>query len=87
LAPVDRDGGVQRRKTYVQHRLTEQARDVFAWIENGAHLYVCGSLAMGKDVHTTLRESLMKLRRVSTDQAEEFLSELQREGRYARDVY
>ena len=72
------------RKTYVQHRLRECGRELYAWLENGAHLYVCGGIAMGKDVHAALREIVAAER---GDGADEYLDALQREGRYARDVY
>ena len=45
----------QADKVYVQDRLKEQAKDVFAWLERGAHLYICGDAnRMEKDVHQTL---------------------------------
>ncbi|HJR74422.1 MAG TPA: assimilatory sulfite reductase (NADPH) flavoprotein subunit [Luteimonas sp.] len=72
-------------KTYVQHRLREQGRELYAWFENGAHLYVCGGIAMGKDVHAALLDIVAAQR--GRDAAEEYLSALQQQGRYARDVY
>ena len=45
----------QRAKIYVQHRMWEARRDLFAWLQDGAHVYVCGDAkAMAKDVHATL---------------------------------
>lgn len=72
-------------KTYVQHRLREQGRALYAWLEGGAHLYVCGGIAMGKDVHAALLDIVAAER--GRDGAEEYLSALQQQGRYARDVY
>ena len=72
-------------KTYVQHRLREQGRALYAWLEGGAHLYVCGGIAMGKDVHAALLVIVAAER--GRDGAEEYLSALQQQGRYARDVY
>ena len=47
----------QAEKVYVQHRLKENAADVFAWLERGAHLYICGDAnRMAKDVHQALVE-------------------------------
>ncbi len=90
LGVVDAAGRVDAaipRKTYVQHRLGERAREVHAWLEGGAHLYVCGAIRMGKDVHAALRDIVSRERGVDAEAAEAYLSELQSTGRYARDVY
>jgi sulfite reductase (NADPH) flavoprotein alpha-component len=90
LGVVDTRGRIEAPaapRTYVQHRLGEQAADVHAWLERGAHLYVCGSIAMGKDVHAALRSIVASRRGLDADAAEAFLRELQQQGRYARDVY
>ena len=79
-----RDGG---ERVYVQHRLAEQGKAVFDWLQNGAHLYICGAVAMGKDVHRALQAVLAAHAGYSAEQAEEYLRELQQQGRYARDVY
>lgn len=79
-----RDGG---ERVYVHHRLAEQGKAVFDWLQNGAHLYVCGAVAMGKDVHRALQAVLAAHAGYSAEQAEEYLRELQQQGRYARDVY
>jgi sulfite reductase (NADPH) flavoprotein alpha-component len=91
-----RDGTLQRidlafsrdgkEKVYVQHRIRERARDLVDWIEGGAHLYVCGAIAMGKDVHEALVDVLAP-HAGGREAAVERLDALQREGRYARDVY
>ena len=44
----------QADKVYVQHRLRERGAELYDWLQNGAHLYVCGAIAMGKDVHAAL---------------------------------
>ncbi len=80
-----RDGG--ERRVYVQHRLAEQGKAVVEWLQNGAHLYVCGAIAMGKDVHRALLALLAAHAGHSAEQAEAYLRELQQQGRYARDVY
>ena len=79
-----RDGA---HKTYVQHRLRERARDLVDWIENGAHVYVCGATAMGRDVHAALAEALAAQLGLDEEAAGERLDALQREERYARDLY
>lgn len=73
-------------KVYVQHRIRERARELFDWIENGAHVYVCGAQAMGNDVHDALLE-VLALQPGGREAAVERLDALQREGRYARDLY
>ncbi|TWI01913.1 sulfite reductase (NADPH) flavoprotein alpha-component [Luteimonas cucumeris] len=75
------------RRTYVQQRLREQGRELYAWLEGGAHLYVCGAIAMGKDVHAALLDVIVEHGGRSIEDATEHLDVLQRQGRYARDVY
>lgn len=77
----------QAEKLYVQQRLREAGRDVHDWLRNGAHLYVCGAIAMGKDVHAALLDIVAAHNGGDLDAASDYLSSLQREGRYARDVY
>jgi sulfite reductase (NADPH) flavoprotein alpha-component len=74
-------------RVYVQQRLRDQGRDVYAWLDGGAHLYVCGAIAMGKSVHAALREIVIEHGGHDAEAADEYLSDLQRSGRYARDVY
>jgi sulfite reductase (NADPH) flavoprotein alpha-component len=76
-----------KKKTYVQHRLRERGRDVYDWLRNGAHVYVCGAIAMGKDVHAALIDVIAEHGGKSIDDATDYLNELQAQGRYARDVY
>lgn len=77
----------QTERVYVQQRLREQAAEVFAWLENGAHVYVCGGIGMGKDVHQALRDIVQQQAGIDAEQAGDYLAELQRSGRYAKDVY
>lgn len=77
----------QAEKIYVQTRLREQGRDVFDWLQSGAHLYVCGAISMGKDVHAALLDIVRTHGGLDADAATDYLSTLQRDGRYARDVY
>ncbi|MGN6280581.1 assimilatory sulfite reductase (NADPH) flavoprotein subunit [Frateuria sp.] len=80
-----RDGA---EKTYVQDRLREQGRELYAWLEGGAHLYVCGDANhMAKDVHATLIDIAVAHGGHSPDAAREWLADLLTQGRYARDVY
>ncbi len=77
----------QAEKLYVQNRLREHGRELYAWLENGAHVYVCGALAMGKDVHAALLDVIARERGVDAETAADYIAALQSQGRYARDVY
>ena len=78
----------QSNKTYVQDRLREQGAALYAWLRNGAHLYVCGDSAhMAKDVHVALIDIVATHGGQSPDAAAAWLNELLQQGRYARDVY
>jgi sulfite reductase (NADPH) flavoprotein alpha-component len=78
----------QATKVYVQHKLEENAVDLYAWLEEGAHLYVCGDAAqMAPDVHAALVNVLQDRGRIGSDAAEDYLRALQRDHRYQRDVY
>jgi sulfite reductase (NADPH) flavoprotein alpha-component len=75
-------------KVYVQHRLREKARDLYAWLEEGAHLYVCGDATnLAPDVHAALLAVLREQGHLTPDAAEDYLRGLQRDQRYQRDVY
>ena len=78
----------QAEKIYVQDRLKENAAEVFKWLQDGAHFYVCGDAnRMAKDVQTTLIEIISKQGKLSLEDAEEYLTELRQAKRYQRDVY
>ncbi len=78
----------ENRKTYVQDRLRQHGAEVYAWLKDGAHLYVCGdSSHMAKDVHAALGALVAEHGRLSADAARAWLDELLQQGRYARDVY
>lgn len=75
-------------KTYVQHRLREHARDVYAWLEEGVHLYVCGDAAhLAPDVHAAIVAILQQEGSLGRSAANEYLGNLQRDHRYHIDVY
>jgi sulfite reductase (NADPH) flavoprotein alpha-component len=75
-------------KVYVQNRLREQGAELFAWLEGGAHLYVCGDAErMAPDVHAALTDIVAEHGRRSAEDASDYLNELIRTKRYARDVY
>lgn len=76
------------KKVYVQDRLREQGRELYAWLEGGAHLYVCGDANhMARDVHAALVDIAVTHGGLSPDAANAWLADLLTQGRYARDVY
>ncbi|WP_446469872.1 NADPH-dependent assimilatory sulfite reductase flavoprotein subunit [Xenorhabdus stockiae] len=78
----------QQHKVYVQDRLREQGEEIWRWISEGAHLYICGDAnRMAKDVEQALLDIISQQGGMDAEQADEFLSELRLERRYQRDVY
>jgi len=80
----------QSDKIYVQHRMLEQAKELWAWLQNGAYFYVCGDAHhMAKDVHRTLIEIAQKQGGLSPEAAAEYVNVtlMKTERRYLRDVY
>jgi sulfite reductase (NADPH) flavoprotein alpha-component len=78
----------QAHKVYVQHRLLEHSKDLFTWLEEGAHFFVCGDAArMAKDVDVALHQIIEREGGKSPEQAAEYVENLRKEKRYKRDVY
>jgi sulfite reductase (NADPH) flavoprotein alpha-component len=78
----------QEHKIYVQHRMLENAAELYDWLENGAIFYVCGDAArMAKDVDTALHQIVEQVGSKSTEQAKEYVDALKKEKRYRKDVY
>ncbi|MFY2557820.1 assimilatory sulfite reductase (NADPH) flavoprotein subunit [Corallococcus terminator] len=75
-------------KVYVQHRLRESGKELYSWLEGGAHLYVCGDAQrMAPDVHAALVDVIAEHGGRSREDAEDWLKTLRDERRYLRDVY
>ena len=75
-------------KVYVQHKITECAAEVWNWLQQGAHIYVCGDAArMARDVENALIEVIETQGKLSRDEAEDYLNDLREDKRYQRDVY
>ena len=75
-------------KVYVQHRMLDQARELYDWLEEGAYLYVCGDeKAMAHDVHEALIQVIGAEGDMSWEEAEDYLRRLSAEHRYQKDVY
>ncbi|MDI1284674.1 MAG: sulfite reductase subunit alpha [Reyranella sp.] len=78
----------QAEKIYVQTRMEENAAELWAWLEEGAHFYVCGDAKrMAKDVEDTLLRIATEHGGKSAGEAKAWLDGLARAGRYQRDVY
>ena len=78
----------QKEKIYVQHKMYENKKDLFKWIDNGAFIYVCGDMTyMAKDVENMLIKIISEEKNCSEDDAMDYLKELKRDKRYLRDVY
>ncbi|MBK5072330.1 NADPH-dependent assimilatory sulfite reductase flavoprotein subunit [Budviciaceae bacterium CWB-B4] len=78
----------QQHKVYVQDKLRENGSELWQWIQDGAHLYVCGDAnRMAKDVERALLDVVSTHGAMDPAQADEFLSELRIDKRYQRDVY
>ncbi len=75
-------------KVYVQHRMLEHSKELFEWLQEGAAVYICGDEKhMAHDVHQTLVEIIEKEARLSREDAEAYLADMQQQKRYQRDVY
>jgi sulfite reductase (NADPH) flavoprotein alpha-component len=80
-----RDGA---KKFYVQDRMREVGREVWTWLAEGAHLYICGDAKrMAKDVERALVDIVAQFGARSTDEAISFIADLKKKGRFQQDVY
>lgn len=78
----------QAEKVYVQHRLLQRGRDVYAWLDGAAHFYLCGDAKrMAPDVEAALIAIAVEHGGRDEEGAREWLAELRAQGRYHRDVY
>jgi sulfite reductase (NADPH) flavoprotein alpha-component len=78
----------QAEKIYVQHRMMEQAEELYAWLEAGAYFYVCGDASrMAKDVDQALHHVVAQAGGKSPEGAAAYVEELKKSKRYRKDVY
>lgn len=78
----------QAHKIYVQDKLRKHAVELYQWIQDGAHIYICGDgQRMAKDVHAALLDIVSEQAGLDPDGAEVLLDDLRASGRYQRDVY
>lgn len=77
-----------QQKVYVQHRMLENARELYQWLQEGACVYVCGDeKKMAHDVQAALVTILVQEGGMSPEDASQYLTRMQQEKRYQRDVY
>ena len=77
----------QEEKVYVQHKIIKEGVAFIEWLNRGAHVYVCGSVAMGHAVRDTIRELVEAAGKLSEEESEHYLNSLMEEGRWHFDVY
>jgi len=78
----------QPEKIYVQQRIAEKGKDLYAWLQEGAHFYVCGDASrMAADVHEALTQVYINHGGLTREAAESELEALKKAKRYQRDVY
>ncbi|MEL6103250.1 MAG: sulfite reductase subunit alpha [Pseudomonadota bacterium] len=78
----------QAEKIYVQHRMTENGKDLFGYLEEGGHFYVCGDATrMAKDVDAALHHIIETQGGMTPEAATDYVNRLKRDKRYLRDVY
>src|SRR5262249_48955672 len=80
-----RDGD---RKVYVQDRMREEGAELLAWLEKGAHFYICGDAKrMAKDVEAALCDIVAEHGKSQPEDAKAYVAALKQAGRYQADVY
>ena len=78
----------QPEKVYVQDKMVEKGAELYAWLEEGAHFYVCGDAnRMAADVHEALISIVENFGSKSREEAETYVENLKKSKRYQRDVY
>ncbi|MFP3125364.1 hypothetical protein OH784_21995 [Ectobacillus funiculus] len=78
----------QAEKIYVQDRMLEHGAELWAWLQEGAHFYICGDASrMAKEVEATLKRIIQQHGGMSSAEAEVYVKEMAKSKRYARDVY
>lgn len=74
-------------RVYVQHRLRDEGAELFRWLEEGAHVYVCGATRLGQDVHQALLDVIAAEGRLTPEDAASYTDHLRQQARYHRDLY
>jgi sulfite reductase (NADPH) flavoprotein alpha-component len=76
-----------KEKFYVQDRMRQIGREVWDWLADGAHVYICGAVRMGQDVERALVDVVTEHGGRSASEAIAFVSDLKKRGRFQTDVY
>ena len=88
---IDRIDGAfsrdQAEKRYVQHVVREQAGEIDEWLKQGAQIYLCGGLAMGREVEQALHQGIAQNRGLEDGAAAEVVAGLRRDRRLLKDLY
>ncbi|MDP2891040.1 MAG: flavodoxin domain-containing protein, partial [Bacteroidota bacterium] len=77
----------QAEKIYVQHKIEEQADDFYQWLNRGAHLYICGSVAMGNEVRQAICRVIQTAGGKTEKEATFYIEKLMNENRIHQDLY
>jgi sulfite reductase alpha subunit-like flavoprotein len=78
----------QDKRVYVQHKMLENGAEVWRWLADGAHFYVCGDASrMARDVDAALTKIIKTHGKMSEEAAHQYKRELVADKRYVRDVY
>jgi len=78
----------QEEKIYIQHKVLQNSKEIYQWLENGAYVYICGDKNhMATDVYNAFTEVIEKEAALNRDEAIEYLKNLKRKGQYQEDVY
>jgi sulfite reductase (NADPH) flavoprotein alpha-component len=78
----------QDKKVYVQDKMREEAKEIWDWLEKGAHFYICGDAKrMAADVEKALIDIIAEQGGHDLSQAKAFIQDLRKAGRYQTDVY
>ena len=78
----------QAEKVYVQHKMQQNAKELYEWIDSGAYFYVCGDASrMAHDVDEALHSIIEEQAGISKDASAEYVQQMKSDKRYLRDVY
>jgi sulfite reductase (NADPH) flavoprotein alpha-component len=78
----------QEEKIYVQHKMMENAAELYEWLAGGGSLFVCGKKdPMSHDVEKALLTIIQEQGKKTEAEAKEYLEHLEEQGRYEKDVY
>jgi sulfite reductase (NADPH) flavoprotein alpha-component len=76
-----------KNKFYVQDRMRQVGHDIWTWLSEGAHFYVCGAVRMGQDVERALIDIIVQHGALTPDKAIAYVGDLKKRGRYQADIY